>query len=274
MKGTEKLLAVVVVVLVLALVPIGISSAITHGEPDGNDHPYVGLVLFYDEAGDYMWRCTGTLISADVVMTAGHCVSDPPPDSARVLFDADLSNLIYPYETCAGYTCYDGTPHKNPDYDDYWSDFPNTHDYGVVTLDQPVSGVTTYGSLPKIGALDELSKKKGKKYIVRTVGYGLQEVKPSYQADRIRYTSTSRIVNLGSANEGGFGLRTSNNPSPTHGTGGSCFGDSGGPIFYPEDSNIVVGIVSWGNSPNCKGVDWAYRTDIEETQEFVKSFLP
>lgn len=271
MKSTKKLLAVVAVVLVLTLVPIGLSSAVTHGEPDGEGHPYVGLVLFYDEAGDYMWRCTGTLMSDTIVMTAGHCVSGPT--SAKVFFDADLSNLVFPYLDCATYTCYGGTPHMNPDYNDYWSDFPNTHDYGVVELGETVS-MGVYGKLPEIGALDGLDKTKGKKSIIRTVGYGLQEVKPSYQADRIRYTSTSRIVNLGSHNEGGFGLRTSNNPSPVHGTGGSCFGDSGGPLFYPEDSNIVVGIVSWGNSPNCKGVDWAYRTDIQETQDFVNGFLP
>ena len=272
MKGTKKLLAVVAVILVLTLGPIGISSAITHGEPDGEGHPYVGLILFFDDDMNYQWRCTGTLMSPQIVMTAGHCVVGNA--RAKVFFETDLSNLEYPYPDCAGYACHEGTPIENDYYNDAWSDFPNTHDYGVVRLDTAVS-MGSYGAMPELGALDDLAKKKGQKNrIVRTVGYGLQEVKPSYQADRIRYTSTSKVVNLGSANEGGFGLRTSNNPSPVQGTGGSCFGDSGGPIFYPEDSNVVVGIVSWGNSPNCKGVDWAYRTDIEELQEFMDGYLP
>ena len=125
------------------------------------------------------------------------------PTSAKVLFDADLSHLERPYKTCAGYTCHDGTPQMNAYYNDYWTDLPNSHDYGVVALDQAVS-MGTHGSLPELGALDDLSSKKGRKLIVRTVSYGLRGVKPGFQEDRIRHTSISRIASLSSANQGGF----------------------------------------------------------------------
>ena len=39
--------------------------------PDGDAHPYVCLVVFYDEDDAPLWRTTGELV-ARVVLTAGH----------------------------------------------------------------------------------------------------------------------------------------------------------------------------------------------------------
>ena len=38
------------------------------------EHEYVGLVAFYDENNEFLHRCTGTLLSDEVFLTAGHCV--------------------------------------------------------------------------------------------------------------------------------------------------------------------------------------------------------
>ena len=48
------------------------AAAVTNGTPDGNRHPYVGLIVF-DDANGPAWRCTGALLSPTVVLTAGHC---------------------------------------------------------------------------------------------------------------------------------------------------------------------------------------------------------
>lgn len=277
MKPTRYKKSVVFLVVMALLLVVAIpASAVTYGEPDGDGHPYVGLVLFYDESGEYLWRCSGTLLSPTVFMTAGHCAVDT--SSAKVLFDADLTELEYPYPDCGPYRCWEGTTHTHPDYDDAWPEFPQTYDVGVVILDKRVPKKVvnnTYGVLPELGILDDLDTERGHQDLVfRTVGYGDQSVKPEEQADRVRYTSTSLLVNLESALTDGYNLHTSNNPGEGHGTsGGSCFGDSGGPIFYPEDSNVVVGIVSFGMNWNCKGGDWAFRTDIDTTQDFVLPFL-
>jgi len=45
---------------------------ILFGTPDANDHPHVGLLLFYDENGP-AWFCTGTALDPNTILTAGHC---------------------------------------------------------------------------------------------------------------------------------------------------------------------------------------------------------
>lgn len=270
MKSTKSLV-IVLVVFSLTLALSGVAYAITYGVPDGDGHPYVGMITFYDESGQYMWRCTGTLIDPQVVLTAGHCTSGPA--SARVWFEADLNMLQRPYPDCGGYPCVTGVPHPHSAYDGV--SFPNTYDVGVIVLDEPVTG-RGLGALPELGVLDGLATQRGHQDLVfRSVGYGQQSVKPGYQADKIRYTSTSLLVNLRSHLTDGYNLHTSNNPGEGHGTsGGSCFGDSGGPVFYPENSNVVVGIVSFGMNSNCKGADWSYRADTAITQDFVSQYLP
>src|SRR6187551_1517181 len=71
------LLAGVVLTLALAA-PAG---AITNGQADDEEHPYVGELFFYvpdeidprfDDPGAW-FTCSGTLLDADTVLTAGHC---------------------------------------------------------------------------------------------------------------------------------------------------------------------------------------------------------
>jgi hypothetical protein len=262
----------IIVIIILTSFGIAIpAAAITYGEPDGNAHPYVGVVAFYDDMGDYIWHCSGTLIAPTVFLTAGHCTFGAY--SACVWFDPDLTALETPYPT-GEYPCSEGTPIPHDQYDDSWSEFPNSYDVGVVILNEPVD-MDEYGELPELGYLDELSTKRGHQdRIFRTVGYGLQSVRPRYQMDVVRYTSTSMLVNLRSKLTDGYNLHTSNNPGRGMGTGGSCLGDSGGPIFHPANSNQVVGIVSFGQNNICKGADFSYRMDIPDAQEFINGFLP
>src|SRR6188472_1613600 len=65
------LTAMVLAILGLLAVVAPSASAITGGEPDGNRHPNVGLILFYDQDGRF--RCSATLVTPTVLLTAGHC---------------------------------------------------------------------------------------------------------------------------------------------------------------------------------------------------------
>jgi hypothetical protein len=53
--------------------------------------------------------------------------------------------------------------------------------------------------------------------------------------------------------------------------GGTCFGDSGGRIFY-GNSNMVVSVVSWGITP-CIRVDYNSRTDTALAQDFLARYI-
>ena len=255
-RGIAGLLALVVLALVAA--PVG---AITNGVPDGEAHPYVGLVVFYDAAGDPTHRCSGTLISPTVFVTAGHCTDGAA--SARVYFESNV-DAVADYPFSGGFT---GVPYTYPGYG---AGFPNTGDLGVVVLDGAGYNPGSFATIAAVGTLDGLATQRGKQDISFTnVGYGLQEIKPVFSSERIRYQSTAKLVNLRSNLTDGFNLQTSNNPG--QGRGGTCFGDSGGPVFL-NNTNVLVAVTSFGLNQNCKGVDFAYRVDTAAAQAFIFGF--
>jgi hypothetical protein len=56
-------------------------------------------------------------------------------------------------------------------------------------------------------------------------------------------------------------------------SGGTCFGDSGGPQFL-ADTNIVAAVTSFGLNGNCAGVGGGYRVDQADDLDWLTTFLP
>ena len=268
---------VVAWILTLALLfsVVGVAGAITDGELDGDGHPFVGLALFYDENDEYMWRCSGTLLSETVFLTAGHCTYSTT--KARVLFDADLMELEYPYPDCGQYTCYEGATYVHPEYDD---NLFYVRDAGVVVLDETVEGIYTFGVLPEVDQLDDLPMPSGKweKTWFTSVGYGQQiiftdEAQWEMQSDRIRMVANPFLKQLNVPGiTGEYSLWLSNN----HSTGGTCYGDSGGPNFLgkgDDETNIVAGVTSFGMNETCSGSGGVFRMDRSWSLGWVNKFL-
>jgi len=262
----KKTLIALVAVLAAAVVALP-ASAITDGSPDGDAHPYVGLMVAQDADGNPLWRCSGTLISSTLFLTAGHC-TEAPAAHVEIWFDADVESGIpangYPLTGEAS-----GTPYTHPQYD------PNAfylHDLGVVVLDEPVVA-STYGALPSLDQLDALKSGKVKQDTFFTaVGYGLQKAFPDAAswkdvALRVRMVSYPRLIQINTGYTGDGSIILSNNAN----TGGTCFGDSGGPNFL-GDSNVVAGVTSFGKNGTCAGQGGVYRVDRADDLDWLATF--
>jgi V8-like Glu-specific endopeptidase len=268
MKKTRfAILVLVVIMLLIFAVP---AVAITDGELDGEDHPHVVLLLM-EIAGEPAYRCSGTLLSPTVLLTAGHCVSnypDEPFSGMRVFTESNVEygNNKYPYisgknsvEAKAWY------PHPLYEAGPWFA-----HDVGVVILKKSIK-LDTYGVLPEADQLDELASQRGQQDTTFTaVGYGLQQINPVHvQSERIRMVAYPKLNQINAPGmTGDFSMLLSNN----HSTGGTCFGDSGGPNFL-GDSNVVAGVTSFGLNGNCAGTGGVFRMDRENVLKFVEPFL-
>lgn len=260
----------IILSLGLMLLTVTTAGAVQFGELDGNAHPHVGLLVF-DVNGSPAWRCSGTLLSPTVMLTAGHCTYGT--SGGRVWFESDVESGIpgNGYPTGGGTSIEFKEIHTHPNF------VPGAfylHDAGVVILKKPVK-LGTYGTLAPVGLLDQLATQRGQQdQSFTVVGYGLQSVVPSLQADRVRYRGTVQLISVnGTAGiPAGTSASFTNNPGQGTGPGGTCFGDSGGPIFY-GDSNVIAAITSYGLNANCAGTGGGYRVDTTDDQAFINQFL-
>lgn len=257
----KRLFGIVVALLVLMVVLVSSVSAIKNGELDGDGHPYVGLMVAQDANGNPLWRCSGALLSPTLYLTAGHC-TEAPAAHVEIWFDADVESGIpangYPFTGDVG-----GTPYTHPDFD------PNAfflYDLGVVVLDEPME-MDEYAALPQQDVLDQMKTARGRKDTTFTaVGYGLQEINPVFvTAERVRMFARPHLIQINTPGfTGDFSILLSNN----HSTGGTCFGDSGGPNFIGE-SNVVGGVTSFGINGNCAGTGGVYRVDRADDLDWL-----
>jgi len=260
-------LALVVMILLVFAVPV---AAVTDGEPDGGGHPQVVLLLM-EVDGEPAFRCSATMLTPTVVLTAGHCAGAPGEFSGMRIFtesDVHHGNNNYPY---AGPNSVEAVAwYAHPLY-------PTApffvHDVGVVILAEPGFNPGVFGTLPSANSLDSLQV--GMKTRFTSVGYGRQESYPNQAMwlannQRIRMVAHPHLVQVNVPGfTGDFSLLLSNNAA----TGGTCFGDSGGPNFL-GDSNVVAGVTSFGLNSVCGGTGGVFRMDRQNVLDFVGQFLP
>lgn len=263
----KKLFVAFTVILALLLL-VTPAFAVQFGEPDGDGHPHVGLMVF-DVGGRPSHRCSGTLLTSTVMLTAGHCTFGT--SGGRVWFDADVGagrpGNGYPFAGGTGIEFCE--THTHPNYID-----PQffLFDVGVAILCDPVV-LDTYGVLPPLGLFEQLATQRGlQEQNFTIVGYGLQSVVPSLSADLVRFRGTVQMIDP-TGLVPGIAVTFTDSPGQGHGSGGTCFGDSGGPIFH-GDSNVVAAVNSFVLNSNCMGVAGGYRVDTTDDQDFINGFLP
>lgn len=284
-------LAAVVTSLAAAVAFLAPAQAITNGALDGDDHPMVGLLSAQDAKGEPLWRCTGTMISTTVFVTAGHCTSNDQGGSvanAEIWFGSDyetseafladvadaeekgdpsceddVTGARYPGYPCTGE--YSGTPHTIPGYSPstFWK-----RDLGVVVLDSAYDG--PLAELPPVGEYDDWRPNRRQRFT--SVGYGLQKAYPDAAgwkdvAEKTRMVAHPRLISINRPSVGDYNMILTNNAR----TGGTCFGDSGGPNFVGTGLQIA-GVTSFGKNPTCGGQGGIYRLDRAEDREWLSQF--
>src|ERR671912_712608 len=261
------------VVLVLAstmavaiLLASGVAQAIINGEPDRgpNAHSYVGALVSVLPSGEFKGQriplCSGTLISARVFLSAGHCTEFLIKEGLPTYVSFDPT-----YKPGASQVI-SATPYTHPKFC-----FPTSEDKGKCSL--PPKRPEIVGALPRdvryevvVAVLEEGQR-------LTTVGYGATGFhlggepppRPVYTDDRyrgmVRLLTTNNAVGDQLLKTSGIGI--------VGGGEGSCFGDSGGPLFMP-DQETIVGVTSFGTAPLCKGPAYNQRMDIPQVLKWVR----
>jgi hypothetical protein len=268
----------------IASLGFGVAPAVasTGGDADGDLHPDVGLILFYD--GEGRFRCSATLISPTVVVTAAHCTLGTV-GSTLVTFDSVIAeNPPTPFpvaaDPSAGYTdaeiaaagYYSGTAYTHPAYSDF-TDMDNWNDFGVIVLDTPVASFGDgYPSVAGVGTLDTIAKGQLAKTLFTAVGYGTEVRKPDSGPQKpqpMSYPLIRRYVDMPGQKLTPQILQTNGNPNDTRGTGGTCFGDSGGPVYLGDE---IVAVTSYGYTANCRYLGGYQRLDIPVVADWLATF--
>jgi hypothetical protein len=173
MRKVVLLLATMALAILLAC---GVAQAIINGEPDRgpNAHPYAGALVTVPPSGEFKGQripvCSGTLISARVFLTAGHCTDflmkedlptyvsfDPTykPGASKVIKAIPYTHPKFCFPTAED----KGICRLPPERPEKVGTLPRDvrYDVGVVILDKPVS-MATYGALPKAGLVNTLKR--------------------------------------------------------------------------------------------------------------------
>ena len=280
--GTRARLALIgAVAAVASLLGVSAALAIGNGQPDGNRHPYVGM-LAVDWFGTKYPVCSGSYAGerrddpdTGVFLTAGHCVSWLSDNQATagqlyVTFDSTATYDLATGAAVTGVTTWYRA--KAVAFDPALDhDRANAKDYGVVLLEHTVDVDPV--KLPAAGLLDEMSARGELRptTLFENAGYGIVPSfgpgGPTYAAPEGRMFSSSGFQALTKS-----WLKLLMNSDARGGDlGGICLWDSGSPKLIPGTDTAVA--VTTDADGRCRAENTNQRLDVAGARAFLGQYL-
>ena len=213
------------------------AKAITFGEEvmsASSSFPSVVSIWYTTSTSEEpIFYCTGTLIESDIVLTAAHCVEDA--GVYFIKYGANLRKDSYLRTVSATW--------KSPNY----SSDQLVGDVGLLKLTDPIAGAQT---TPLLSATEIKKVLLDKKKKLEIVGWGKDQnsILPQY-LKRLSVDDYSSTMQKKYPREWRsaiwFAVGKYDKRQKIY--AGSCYGDSGGPLFaYSKGQQYLVGVTSHG----------------------------
>jgi hypothetical protein len=279
LRSFVALVTIVAAALLLCSSPA--ANAVINGQPDGEQHPNVGLIVGFDSQGRGIYACTGTLIAPTIVLTAAHCVGGEdfgvPIAEIRVDFDDHLrqnSDGFYVIENFVR-----GAGSWNP----LFQDMPVSagsggtaaflanaaYDIGLITLEKRADKVFPgVKPMPIAGAgSNEIYRTGNSKDLVLQVGYGVQRSGPTGQPSSYFIDFTRNQASVVPKKATDALLYIGGSPNDSTGYGAPCSGDSGSPVLR---TGQIISLFTFGQS-SCNNIGGGPRLDAGPARAWLHS---